>query len=289
MKLKRKSPTSKSRVERNNEKLATIASNLHINVDAYDKKQKVTIVFLHGIASNIGNWRRVHEKLSGELSYVSVDLLGFGESPVPNRADYSVSTHAKAVWLSLDRVGITGKVIIVGHSMGCIIASHMATLRPKSVQELFLCSLPVYYGNELHKKNISFADKLITKLYFNMYGYLREDALFTSFLGSGITKLIGSKVGFSLRPRNFISFRRSLKNCIEFQDTSQELHQLDKPVHFYYGKYDVLALKKYIKQAAKQTPQSRMTSVKSGHVITDTFANIVASDINNSLVAGVSK
>lgn len=263
------------------ERLARLAADLHVMFEG-DLDAKVTIVFLHGIASNSGNWK----KMSRHLRHVSarqiyVDLLGFGDSPKPWHADYSVDTHAKAVWMSLDSQHVHGPVIVVGHSMGCIVATHMATIRPDQVMQLVLVSLPLYRGYEiLQKDSVSHIDRFINQLYFKAYTYIREDSLLLSFGGGMVSRLIGGRSGFELGWRNVIAFRRSLLNCIEFQHTELELRTMrELPVYLYYGRFDIFVIKQYLQNLAHSRPHTHIHRVRAGHIVSESLARAVSRDL----------
>jgi len=211
---------------------------------------------------------------------VLVDLLGFGQSPTPKKVDYSVATHAKAVWLSLDAQGISGDIYLVGHSMGCIVATNMAFLRQSRIKQLYLVSLPIYKGYEIIEGTASRVDSFINKLYFKTYQSIRENSLLLLFASSMISNFLGGVIAFELRFRNLTAFRRSLINCIEFQRTQSELlnmPQLD--VHIYYGIFDVLIIHKYLVKLAKGRINTKITKVKAGHVVYGALARAIASDL----------
>lgn len=274
--------TNRPPTTKNNERLISIASDLHVTLEG-DVRAAPTIVFLHGIASSSGNWQRVSARLHHlPARRVYVDLLGFGESPKPSHADYSVDTHAKAVWLSLDAQGIRGPIILVGHSMGCIVATHMATLRPRRVKRLLLVSLPLYRGYEMlqRKTIVPRFDRLINHLYFKAYTYIREDSLLLGFGGSIVSRLIRDTAGFELGWRNIVAFRRSLVNCIEFQHTEDELRGLQKvPVYLYYGRLDIFVIKHYLRALARSRPFTHIRSVNAGHIMSKQLSRRVSRDI----------
>src|SRR5690606_13354373 len=98
-------------------------------------------VFIHGIGGTGGVWKEVIAKLTVEnIRIIVVDLIGFGDSPRPEWAMYSTKFQARSLRSTLLRKGILGKVTIVGHSMGSLVAIDMARRYPLSVKQLILCS-----------------------------------------------------------------------------------------------------------------------------------------------------
>lgn len=98
------------------------------------------VVFLPGIGATTRYWRSRIAPLARRASPVLVDLLGFGKSPKP-RIRYSVDRHLD----SLEPVlRAEGRPVIVGHSLGAVLALALAVRRPRLVRGLILLSLPVF-------------------------------------------------------------------------------------------------------------------------------------------------
>lgn len=71
------------------------------------------VLFVHGFACDLSDWRAQRERLQGETTVVACDLRGHGATPgLPE--DCSVETYGADV-ASL----LAGPTILVGHSMGC--------------------------------------------------------------------------------------------------------------------------------------------------------------------------
>ena len=87
------------------------------------------VVFLHGIGSTAETWATVAEQLSADHATVRFDLLGHGESPVPDAA--AEYTRDRALD-DLDDLlaGLDGPAVLVGHSLGGYLALAHAATRP---------------------------------------------------------------------------------------------------------------------------------------------------------------
>ena len=70
---------------------------LHAEVFASEQKSIATILFIHGIGDKGRAWDEVIAKLLKNLKVVTVDLLGFGQSPSPSWAVYRARTQARSV------------------------------------------------------------------------------------------------------------------------------------------------------------------------------------------------
>ncbi len=105
------------------------------------------VVLLHGIGRTSQVWRYLVDELQDlPIRIVAFDLLGFGKSPKPTWVNYDVDDHVRAVVSSIERLKPKGPVILVGHSMGCLVSVRLAATRPDLVWHLVLYEMPLYKG-----------------------------------------------------------------------------------------------------------------------------------------------
>lgn len=104
------------------------------------------VLLIHGWVSSGRMWSRLSEALAHKARFWSVDLCGFGESPLPDGEDcpLSLELHAAMLIDFCEAHDIRPKAII-GHSMGAMLALRMAALRPDLMERLVLMS-PVVTG-----------------------------------------------------------------------------------------------------------------------------------------------
>lgn len=87
------------------------------------------IVFIHGIGSDAGTWAAVADRLSSDFTCVRFDLLGHGDSPIPEAPEEYTRDRA------LDDIddllaALDGPAVLVGHSLGGYLALAHAATRP---------------------------------------------------------------------------------------------------------------------------------------------------------------
>jgi 3-oxoadipate enol-lactonase len=76
------------------------------------------VLLVHGFPFDAEMWGPQVEALGDKFRFVTVDLLGFGESDAPqDRSAYSIEAYADQVKAVVDALGV-GKVVLVGLSMG---------------------------------------------------------------------------------------------------------------------------------------------------------------------------
>jgi pimeloyl-ACP methyl ester carboxylesterase len=103
------------------------------------------LVLLHGIGSGAASWVQQFEALGASRRVLAWDAPGYGAS-TPVDAESPVAAHYAAVlqdWL--DALGIE-RCVLVGHSLGAIIAGAFAAANPQRVAGLLLLSPAGGYG-----------------------------------------------------------------------------------------------------------------------------------------------
>ena len=87
------------------------------------------IVFVHGMGTSATTWDRCAALLADRFTTIAVDLLGHGESPVPDDPDEY--TRDRALGDLDDVLADLGRpAVLVGHSLGGYLALAHAATRP---------------------------------------------------------------------------------------------------------------------------------------------------------------
>lgn len=114
----------------------------------------LTVVMIHGIASDASSFNNALKYLEGTTSlrnvrFVTFDLLGWGESKTNDKLNYDYREQLEALHESIRRLKIDTPLVLVGHSMGTFIVTRYADTYKKSVKKLILISPPVYTEEDL--------------------------------------------------------------------------------------------------------------------------------------------
>ncbi|WP_447639881.1 MULTISPECIES: alpha/beta fold hydrolase [Chitinophagaceae] len=97
-----------------------------------------TVLLLHGKNFNANNWKDVAKRLVDKgFRVVALDQIGFGKSSKPAHIQYSFPLLANNTMALLDSLHV-GKVNVVGHSMGGMLATRLTLLYPERVNKLIL-------------------------------------------------------------------------------------------------------------------------------------------------------
>jgi pimeloyl-ACP methyl ester carboxylesterase len=98
------------------------------------------LLLLHGFGGSIGHWRNNIPFLAAHHSVYALDLLGFGQS------QKAIANYSVALWLEqvydFWRTFIQRPVVLVGHSIGSMVALALAAKYPEMVRGLVMFTLP---------------------------------------------------------------------------------------------------------------------------------------------------
>jgi 3-oxoadipate enol-lactonase len=94
------------------------------------------IVFVHGLGGTLHAWHGVLEVLATNHHVVALDLRGHGRTDA-GRASFSVAAWAQDVEALIGALELP-PVTLVGHSMGTLVAQHLAVSNPATVDQLVL-------------------------------------------------------------------------------------------------------------------------------------------------------
>lgn len=205
--------------------------SLHV---ASDTGNGPPVVLLHGIASSSVTFEYVVPLLAERHRVVSIDLLGFGASPAPPDAQYTIEEHVAALHRTLRQLRVQS-FVLVGHSMGALIAARYAATHRTAVTRLVLVSPPIYLvpaeiGTPL--------DRAAMGLYFRLYEFLRANKKFTIRAAAGLARLSPIKNLLDVSEHNWDAFVSSLEKAVESQTTVSDLAQVSVPIHLVYGTLD---------------------------------------------------
>lgn len=105
------------------------------------------IVLLHGIGSNAQSFGPLMRALATRHPGLAWDAPGYGASqplalPWPDASDYAAALSRLLVELAVPRC------VLVGHSLGALIAARFAVVSPQRIAALFLISPALGYGTD---------------------------------------------------------------------------------------------------------------------------------------------
>ena len=94
-------------------------------------------VFVHGLGGQAVQFEDILQGLES-LPFIAIDLPGCGQSEYRARVDYGTEVMAEMIEAVIEQVvGSESRIVLVGHSMGCVLAARVAMSR-KNVQNVVL-------------------------------------------------------------------------------------------------------------------------------------------------------
>lgn len=214
----------------------------------------LTVVLIHGIASESGAFKNALAYLEGTTSmrnvrFVTFDLLGWGVSKKSDKLNYNYSEQLEALHNSIEKLKIKTPLVLVGHSMGTFIVARYADTYKKTVKELILISPPIYTPED-------------------MASPLFENAvdIFKNKLSENSRGVIESR-----------SFINSMKNIVLNKQNYKVLAGIKTPTVMIWGELDAIIASYNIPKILKENPKY-LTAIQSpsGHSITkDKYSKIL--------------
>jgi len=235
------------------------AYQLHVHTDKRVKNPRATVLFLHGMGDSGAAWNKLIEELPDDMRAISVDLLGFGASPRPDWLKYDVDVQARSIIATLGH-RVTSPCIVVGHSMGSLVAIHLAKRYPKFVKSLVLCSPPLY-SDEERKQILPSQEKLLKSFY--QYAVDNPNHIIKAVPVALKLRIIGE--AFNITRKNVATYMGVLETCILNQTAIKDILTLKKPIEMIYGMFDPLVVKKNLHYVAHRNPLVALERVRASH------------------------
>lgn len=249
-----------------------IPYTLHVRKFRSPKNPRATIVLIHGLGNSAESWRGVTALLPEDVRVIAVDMLGFGQSPKPTWVKYSISVQARAVAHTLLGLRLTQRPIVVGHSMGALVAVELARRYPLVLKQLVLCSPPLYKANSSdwlgREKLLKEFYKIVTK----HPAELEKIAPVAKQLG------IVSKV-FNVKGDYGAVYVAALESSIINQSSLDDVRRLSLPIRILYGAFDPVIIGANIQKIDNQKPNITTKVLPVGHEMLGTYVQFIASEL----------
>lgn len=254
---------------------------LYVNVDRKVKKPRATVILLHGIGHSGDAWVEVITKLPNDIRIISVDLLGFGESPKPHWPIYSVRLQARTFIATILRQRISGPVILVGHSLGALVSVEIARRYPLLVRSLVLCSPPFYKQDLIARKLLPHSDNILKDIYKAIHKH-PEQFLKISMLA--VKYGIVNK-SFNVTNDDVHSYMGALEASIINQTSLRDAMRLKKRMRIIHGVLDPVVIGKNLKTLAKKNPKASLNIIVAGHEIAGLYVPAIIKAIDEAINA----
>lgn len=228
------------------------------------KHTKLTLVFLHGIAATSDTWRVTIKELSSnpelrDVRMIALDLTGFGKSIQADWLDYDYLEYAIAIDNTLKSLHVNTPVVLVGHSMGSLIAADYATNFCSSfnIIRMILVSPPILMPEELAR----IPDKAYMKSYASLHNLAKQEPIVDV-----IAEFVQHFSSFNRKYLKTTAFAKSMNQIILNPHNLQTYAKIKIPTLIIHGRFDPLVMKSNLKFIEEINPKYvRLTSVMAHH------------------------
>ena len=248
---------------------------LHV---AVDEGSGHSVVLVHGIASSSVTFDNVYPLLKDRYRVIALDLLGFGKSPIPPEATYTLEEHVASLKRTLSSLRIRGRLTMVGHSLGALIAARYAAENPSKLSHLILIAPPVYVPGETALDPM---ERFQLDALHSIYSFMRTNRGFTAAGAATLAKLLPIKHVVEVSETNWNAFSQSLENCIESQTIVTDIAQVKVPVDVIYGTRDPLLAQAGLRVVERMRGVATTRVDGKDHLIRPRFAAEITRLIDN--------
>ena len=215
-------------------------NEMTLNYERIGKGEK-KILLLHGLTGSLRYWKRGLQYAPEQSTILSIDLLGFGDSPKP-KSKYDIAEHLDAIEKVLQLEGFDkGGTLIVAHSIGTILSVALAGKHPNWFEGLALIGLPNYDDKTALKSKMSqfsIFDALSVDSHYKFICFFHPLYTTELFRPKNIPKDIFKDVG----KHTWVSYYRTLDEVIINSDLRELADKVkEKKTLFIHGEDDPVA------------------------------------------------
>lgn len=236
---------------------------LHADIVREPPHPRATLLLIHGIGNNGHAWDEVIGLLPDDVRIVTIDLLGFGRSPHPSWVRYDAHEQARSVLHTYLSLGIADQVIIVGHSLGALIAIEIAKRYPLLVRSLVLVSPPLYRAETPSTTILPQPDAILRDMYRTAQQHPEEFVRAASIAMR--YKLINSV--FSVTDDTIASYMATLEAAIVNQTSLDDIERLTLPITIVHGRLDPVVVSENLTRLAQTATHITLRHTLAGHEI----------------------
>ncbi|WP_435361947.1 alpha/beta fold hydrolase [Haloarchaeobius sp. DFWS5] len=227
------------------------------------------LLLLHGGIIDAGpvSWGEVIEPLAADFTVYAPDMLGYGDSDVPDVA-YTIDRHAETMAGFVRELGLDG-VHVCGLSLGGAVSLGLTLDTPVPVERL-VCIDCFGLGTELPNGFFSYAFSRLPVLNKIAVRLFRRSRSFTKASLGGVARdpdqlsadAVDSVWEYAKKPSACVAFRNFRKHEITRQgyrtNFTPRLSDLDVPTLFVHGRHDEVVPLAWAKRAAETVPDARL-------------------------------
>lgn len=245
---------------------------LHVTEYRAPKKPRATFVFIHGMGDSSEVWQDVMRSLPKDTRIIAIDMLGFGRSPKPQWVTYDIRVQARALAHTLLRLKLLQRPIVVGHSMGSLVAIELAKRFPLVLKRLVLCSPPLYKSTA---EDWTGYEKLLKDFYRLVIKHPEQlEKIAPLALKLGITTEV-----FNVKGDNAKVYVAALESSIINQSSLDDVRKLNLPITILYGAFDPVVIGSHLKRLGAARENVVVKKFPVGHEIVGKYTDYIVAEL----------
>ena len=254
-----------------------------------DEGEGPPLILLHGIPTSSLLWREVIPVLAQTRRVIAPDMLNYGQSDKPERADASINAQARILVGLMDALGLA-RADLAAHDIGGGVAQIVAVRHPERLNRLILLSAicfdswPIPEFEPLQEPGAEAA--MSVREFANMLcDFLPQGVASTNGLSTEATNIMlrpwAGEAGKAALFRNFRRLNPEYTMAI-----ARELETLDLPTLVLWGDKDPFQKPAYAQRLADAIPGARLEWIEgAAHWIMEEQPGEVAARIAAFLTA----
>lgn len=242
------------------------------------------VVFIHGLGASSRYWHALRARAPGGYRGIAIDLLGFGRSLKPPTAAYDVGCHLDAL-----EPHVPPGSLLVGHSLGAILALALAARHPHLARGLVLLGTPAFPDIATAQRDIGRLGLLAS---LTVRGDWRAWALcqlmcsvrpFAVAFAPLVIRDVPRPIAADSARHTWRSYSRTLCRVVVEHRVDEDLRRTTVPVRFVHGCGDRDAPVEYVKAIAAHQSDVELAIVEGDHHLAVRRPEIVVPHLYDSL------
>ena len=237
------------------------------------------VVMLHGLAGTSQYFDRITKQLPNNR-VISIDLLGFGDSPKPKDIKYTIQDHVSAIENTIESLNLEKPFSVLGVSMGATLALEYAKKHSYDIKGIILISPAIYSSAVLAKDRINSTRAPNILMFGPVARFVCKNVCARQKLAKKINPVvmrhIPSDVAKTVCEHTWESYSYSMQNVVISQP-KQDISAISKiPLYIVFDDKDILIEQELMYELVDKSSAAKIIHIAGGHGMLVNNTNLVA-------------